>query len=69
MNIIHDAAIKDDCIMLNWEENWKQPVEEENNRKLTEDKKQEPNLIKARSSKRQRYYPTTGSDNFLWVVD
>jgi hypothetical protein len=55
--------------MLKWKENWKQPAEEENSRKLTKDKKQEPNLIKVRSSKRQRHYPITRSDDFLWMAD
>jgi hypothetical protein len=59
----------DDFIMLKWKENWNQPVEEENNTKLIKDKKQEPNRIKVRSSKRQRHYPATRSEYCLWTGD
>jgi hypothetical protein len=65
----HTKKKEEDPIILKWKENWKKPVQEENKRKLTEDKKQEPNLIEVRHSKRQRHYPATMTDDFLWIAD
>jgi alkaline phosphatase len=60
---------EEDPIILEWKENQKKPAQEKNKRKPTKDKKQEPNLIKVRSSKRHRQNPVTRNLDFLWTAD
>jgi hypothetical protein len=63
----HTKEKVENLITLKWKENWKKPIQEETKRKLIKDKEQEPNLIKVKYSKRQRYCPSTRNENFLWI--